>query len=352
MRTVEAIYEALRAACEERCGCVIGDSCDMAVRLYAAAAQIQALEVQAEWVARQSFPQTAEGEMLDRHAEMRGITRLGAERAEGVLRFSVSQAATTDLAIPAGSVCLTRSGEAFGTTEEGVLKAGELSVDIPARAVEAGAAGNVATGRIALMSPYPTGIQRCTNPAAFAGGRDSEDDGSLRARVLESFRRLPNGANAAFYEAAALGHSGVAAAKAVGRARGTGTVNVYLTSPAGMPSQALLTEVEADLAERREIAVEVKVLAPAAATVNVAAAVKPEAERSFAEVKTAVEEAVRQHFTGALLGKGVLLAELGSLIYQVEGVANCRLTAPTADLAAAATVLPVLGTVTITEMEG
>ena len=199
MRTVEAIYEALRAACEERCGCVIGDSCDMAVRLYAAAAQIQALEVQAEWVARQSFPQTAEGEMLDRHAEMRGITRLGAERAEGVLRFSVSQAATTDLAIPAGSVCLTRSGEAFETTEEGVLKAGELSVDIPAQAVEAGAAGNVATGRIALMSPYPTGIQRCTNPAAFAGGRDSEDDGSLRARVLESFRRLPNGANAAFY---------------------------------------------------------------------------------------------------------------------------------------------------------
>ena len=95
-----------------------------------------------------------------------------------------------------------------------------------------------------------------------------------------------------------------------------------------------------------------KVLASAAATVNVAAAVKPEAERSFAEVKTAVEEAVRQHFTGALLGKGVLLAELGSLIYQVEGGANCRLTAPTTDLAAAATVLPVLGTVTITEMEG
>ena len=33
MRTVETIYETLRAACEERCGCVIGDSCDMAVRL-------------------------------------------------------------------------------------------------------------------------------------------------------------------------------------------------------------------------------------------------------------------------------------------------------------------------------
>ena len=74
--------------------------------------------------------------------------------------------------------------------------------------------------------------------------------------------------------------------------------------------------------------------------------------KASTSVASVVEEAVRQHFTGALLGKGVLLAELGSLIYQVEGVANCRLTAPTADLAAAATVLPVLGTVTITEMEG
>ena len=198
MRTVETIYETLRAACEERCGCVIGDSCDMAVRLYAAAAQIQALEIQAEWVARQSFPQTAEGEMLDRHGEMRGITRLPAERATGTLRFSVSRAPSADLSIPAGSVCLTRSGEAFETCEEGVLQAGALSVDIPSRAVEAGAAGNVAAGRIALMSPYPAGIERCTNPAAFTGGRDQEDDESLRSRVLSSYRRLPNGANAAF----------------------------------------------------------------------------------------------------------------------------------------------------------
>ena len=352
MRTVETIYETLRAACEERCGCVIGDSCDMAVRLYAAAAQIQALEIQAEWVARQSFPQTAEGEMLDRHGEMRGITRLPAERATGTLRFSVSRAPSADLSIPAGSVCLTRSGEAFETCEEGVLQAGALSVDIPSRAVEAGAAGNVAAGRIALMSPYPAGIERCTNPAAFTGGRDQEDDESLRSRVLSSYRRLPNGANAAFYEAAALAHSGVAAAAAVGRARGIGTVNVYLTSPAGVPSEALLKEVEEDLAKRREIAVDVEVLAPATAAVNVAAVVKPAAEWSFTDVKAAVEETVRGHFTGALLGKGVLLAELGSLIYQVEGVENCRLTAPTADLAAGATVLPVLGTLTIAEMEG
>lgn len=74
MRTVEAIYEALRAACEERCGCVIGDSCDMAVRLYAAAAQIQALEVQAALDGVDAALTAAEREALVPTAVGEGLT--------------------------------------------------------------------------------------------------------------------------------------------------------------------------------------------------------------------------------------------------------------------------------------
>ena len=47
----------------------------------------------------------------------------------------------------------------------------------------------------------------------------------------------------------------------------------------------------------------------------------------------------------------MLLAELGNLLYHVEGVENYRLLAPAADLAAEDGTLPMLGTVTITEME-
>ena len=56
-------------------------------------------------------------------------------------------------------------------------------------------------------------------------------------------------------------------------------------------------------------------------------------------------------FSGRLLGKPVLLAELGSRIYDLEGVENYHLLAPTADMAADDTVLPVLGEITVTEME-
>ena len=45
----------------------------------------------------------------------------------------------------------------------------------------------------------PIGVVQCTNPAAFSGGCDAESDEALRGRVLASYQRLPNGANAAYY---------------------------------------------------------------------------------------------------------------------------------------------------------
>ena len=77
-------------------------SCDLAARLYAAAAQVQALYLQAEWVMGQAFPQTAQGVYLDYHAQTRGIERSVATAAEGYLRFQVDTAVAQDLSVPAG----------------------------------------------------------------------------------------------------------------------------------------------------------------------------------------------------------------------------------------------------------
>ena len=50
MRTTETIYQEMLAAYAQRRGSQLEQDCDLAVRLWAAAAQIQALEAQAEWV--------------------------------------------------------------------------------------------------------------------------------------------------------------------------------------------------------------------------------------------------------------------------------------------------------------
>ena len=351
MKTTEEIYQSLLAAFAQRAGFTPEADCDLAVRLYAAAAELQALGIQGEWVLDQSFPQTAGGAYLDYHAQMRGITRTAATKAAGTLRFSVERAAAADLTIAAGTVCMTAEEVRFQTTEAVVLKAGELTADAPAEALEPGRSGNAAAGTIRILTACPVGITGCTNPAPFTGGSDQEDDESLRSRILESYQRLPNGANAAWYEQTAMSHSGVAAAKAVGKARGIGTVDVYIATEAGLPGAELLQEVQADLQERREIAVDVDVLAPEAEEVDITAELAVREEAEFSAVKSAVEQALTGFFSGRRLGKAVLLAELGDLIYHVDGVENYRLLAPSADLAADVTALPVLGELTVTEME-
>ena len=201
------------------------------------------------------------------------------------------------------------------------------------------------------MAVAPVGVVSCTNPAPCAGGADQEEDEALRTRVLETFRRLPNGANAAYYEQAAMAYPGVAAAQAVGRARGIGTVDVYIASAAGEPEESLRQAVEADLQSRREIAVDLEVLAPVEKEVDIQAVLYPGEGFSFQEAKEAAEAALASYFSGRLLGQPVTLAALGNLLYGLESVANYRFLAPAADVAAAEGQLPVLGTVTITEPE-
>lgn len=350
MRTTEEIYQELLSAFRERSGYGAEDACDLAVRLYAVAAQVQALECQADWVLNQSFPQTAQGAYLDDHAAMRGIVRQAATRAAGTLRFSVAEAPAQDLSIPMGSVCMTESGVRFQTTRAAVLAAGTLTADVSAEALEPGSGGNAAAWSVTVLAACPMGITGCTNPAAFSGGSDAESDEALRARVLDSFERLPNGANAAFYEEQALRHQGVAAAVAVGRARGIGTVDVYIAKSSGAPDAALLQEVEADLQAKREIAVDVRVLAPQESRLEVAVELDVGENGDFAAVKSQTEQAIAGWLTGKLLGKPILLAELGRLIYAVDGVKNYHILSPSSDRQGSATVLYTLGELRVTEM--
>ena len=348
--TVDEIYGQMVQIFQQETGLTLAGDGDMAVRLYAVAAQIYALYVQGDWVGRQCFPQTAQGEYLDRHAQLRGLERRAAVAAEGVLHFETDTAPEADLTIPEGTVCMTAAQVRFETVEAGTLRAGTTQADVRARALEPGAAGNVAAGTVRAMAVAPVGVSRCTNPAAFSGGVDQEDDEGLRSRVLETFRRMPNGANAAFYQQEALSFPEVAAATVVARPRGVGTVDVYIATAAGLPDSELLEKVAAHLEERREIAVELQVKAPAAkqvdVTVQVAAGEGADGETVLAEVKSAIQS----WFDGRLLGQSVLRARLGELVFGVAGVANYAITAPAADVAVDVDELPRLGTLTVTAM--
>ena len=259
MRTVEEIYNEMLGVFRRETGAEASAVSELSVKLYAVAAQVHGLYAQAEWLSRQCFPQTAQGEYLDRHAALRGVERRGAVRARGSLRFLVDTPVGHDLTISAGTVCATAGLTRFETLEDGVLKAGEAAVDIPAQAAEPGEGGNVPAGSVLVMTVPPVGVRSCVNPAPFLGGVDVEEDEALRQRVLETYRRMPNGANAAFYEQGALSFGQVAACAVLPRQRGIGTVDVVVSTRAGVPEEALLAKLQGYFEERREIAVDVKV---------------------------------------------------------------------------------------------
>ena len=167
--------------------------------------------------------------------------------------------------------------------------------------------------------------------------------------ISASFKRLPNGANAAFYEREALSFDQVAAAAVVSRPRGVGSVDIVPATLAGAPDAALLKQLQDYFEERREIAVDLKVRAPQTVTVNIGVQVEPEEGRNTAEVLDRVETAVRNWFTGKLLGQDILRARLGHLIYSCDGVANYVITAPAADVPVEKDHLPILGTLTVGE---
>lgn len=351
MKTIDEIYEQMLEDVWTRCGVRLDEGCDLAVRLYAAAAQVHALYLQSQWIEGQCFPQTAQGSALDSHAQIRNLTRTAAARAEGKLRFFLREAAQDARVIPLGCVCISDAGVRYETTKEVTIAAGATQVDAPARAVEAGVSGNTGRDTIHAMSLPPTGVVRCSNPEAFSGGADEESDDRLRARILDSYRRLPNGANAAYYENCALLFPGVMAAKAVGRARGIGTVDVYVATASGIPDQALITQIEADLASKREIAVDVKVCAPSYRNVNISLALQADSGADYEKVRAAAELAIRGYFTGARLSKPVLLSELHALLYGIEGLRNYHILEPASDIDGNDTQLPRLGTLTITELK-
>lgn len=350
MKELTEVYREMMDQFQADTGLDVANAAELSVRLYAVAAQIHSLYIQSEWVRDQCFPQTAQGEYLDRHAMLRGISRHAAARAQGVIRFSIEQAAQVDLTIAAGTVCMTPAQVRFETTQTVTLQAQSLSVDAPAQAVECGTDGNASAGSIRAMAVAPVGISSCTNPEAFSGGSEQEGDDGLRARVLETYYRLSNGANAAYYQKEALKFDEVGAAVVVGQSRGVGTVDVVVSSEQGVPSDELLSKIQNHFEQRREIAVDVQVLAPQTTAVSIAVQIQCKAGADASAVAARVQTSIQSWFDGKRLGKNVLLAQLGALVFSVDGVVNYKITTPSADIAVSSTVLPVLSQVTVEEM--
>ena len=320
METYDKIYERMKQKYIEESSVTFDDGSEIAIKLKVLAGEIYNATVNLEWLKNQMFVNTASGEYLDYMAQQRGLTRKSAQKAQGELVFSISNPIDHSIVIPTGTVVATMDAEPlrFITTEDEEITAGNTLVAIYAEAEKPGKSGNIQKGQAVVAVSVPAEVETVTNREVFIDGTDEESDDDLRERIKNSFINRSNSTNAEYYEKLALSVEGISKAGVVGRARGNGTVNIYVCGKGVEASETAIEKLQAIVDVERELNVSVKVLKAALSPYDLYVTVKAKSGYEEEEVREKLIEAFKDCINSHPMGKTLYLSAVGKCLMDTE----------------------------------
>ncbi|MCQ4021535.1 MULTISPECIES: baseplate J/gp47 family protein [unclassified Ruminococcus] len=322
MESYNEIESRMFSKYKELTGCDCHDASDTSIKIKLLAGELFNLQSSISWLNNQLFPQTAAGSSLELHAQMRGLQRKAATKAQGKLKFSLPAAAESTVVIPAGTVCSTagKNPVRFATNLTTSIGAGRTETIVNAMAIANGETSNVAPDTVCVITNLSNSLLSVTNPEFFSGGADVEDDDSLRRRIMEDINKPSTGTNKAYYKRLAQSVDGVYSANVVSRARGNGTVDIYIAAKGAAIDSRYVSEVQAIANREREINVDVLVSAATTAGVSVNLILSEKSGYDFNEVKESVIEKIKEYFASLQVGESVYVSSLGAAVASAQGV--------------------------------
>lgn len=254
---------------------------DVLARSYAGAAN--GLYGYVDWLARQILPDTAEEELLGRHAAIWGLTRKAAIGASGAVAVTGVQGTV----IPIGTALVRDDDVEFRTTAAVAIGVGATNVAVEELA--GGVAGDTAAATVLRFVAPIAGVNAgaVVQAPGLTGGAAEEDDEALRARLLARIRTPPHGGSKGDYERWALEVPEVTRAWVFPGWMGTGTVGVTFVMdnrPDILPEPGDIETVEAYLDERRPVTADVVVFAPEADPIDLRIKLVPDTAETRAAV--------------------------------------------------------------------
>ncbi|MDX2265453.1 MAG: baseplate J/gp47 family protein [Hyphomicrobiales bacterium] len=305
-----------------------------------------------DYIAKQRFVSTAEGEWLERHGADYGIARLPATHAEGAAVFQ----ATAGMVIPAGIVLVRADGQTYDVTA-GATADGSGVATLKIRARVPGRAGNAAAGVVLSLAAARDAV--ATDGEVAAGGvgvgADVENDESLRARLLHRLQYPPHGGAAHDYVAWARSINGVTRVfvDPVTAANGRTSVGVWFLMDDlyanGVPQPADVERVASYIDSLRPAGALVQVQAPQPQTVNVAIDnLSPDTAAVRDAVTAELRDLFRREVKVSTTSEPFILhvSKLWGAVSNAAGEDSHLVTAPAADISVPAGRIAVLGTVT------
>ncbi len=163
------------------------------------AREFAVLSKQLESVYDAAFLETSSGRDLDQLVRLVGIERRTRSFATGSVIFSCNAPATGDIPINAGTRLSTAQPPlvVFETSEDRTLRRGDLTVDVPVRAIDSGPTGVVPARAISVVHRPIIGIASVSNAQGTTLAGEDESDDALRtraSRALEGAGQATRGA--------------------------------------------------------------------------------------------------------------------------------------------------------------
>ena len=146
-------------------------------------------------LAKLPFISTSYGTWLDRIGEnpFINLPRLNGQEAFGTVTFTLAEPQTSDFIIPADTVVVdSETGVEFVTDSDCTIFIGETTGDMTVTCISTGIEGNSEAGNVNIISDDNTDLNlellSVSNPEAFSGGIDYEEDADYRERLLNNVR--------------------------------------------------------------------------------------------------------------------------------------------------------------------
>lgn len=321
---------------------------DYYVRASALASCVSGLYAHQKWIIRQTFPDTADSEYLEMHAALRNIYRKNATYAVGTAKVTGSD----DSVIGAGLQILTGSNY-YEVTTPAKIVSGTAVVQI--RSLATGANQNITRETEAVFMAAPSGVASSVTLLEAGGGTDAESDAELLDRLLDEIRRPAAGGTKADFARWAKSVDGVTTAFVYPYRRGSGTVDIAITSGDGLPSDAVVAECQAYIDSVRPVgAKSVLVIKPVIKTVNFVIEVALDDGVTLNEMQSEIEQALINYFASLKPADTLVVSQIEAVISDLIGVVDRNLISPTKNQTIDALREMgwfKLGKVTVTEMQ-
>ena len=146
----------------------------------------------------------ATGAALDNIAVIKRLLREPAQPAKTILKFSLAEARSEDVTVPAGIRICTESEIVFFTTEAVTIAAGSIDVTAPAEAEISGLSGNgYPAGTVTELMDLVPYIDSVANTVITSGGKDMQSDEDFTLDIYNAPRGTSIGGPEDAYEALA-----------------------------------------------------------------------------------------------------------------------------------------------------